>query len=121
MSQKVILVVEDESDAQEIVARLLGFIDRRVEVVPSAEDALERLKHNRYDGVLVDLALPEMDGLSLLRLIRDDPATENLPCIAYTAHHSARVRKEAMDLGCNGYLTKPFNEDVFIQEVERVM
>jgi CheY-like chemotaxis protein len=121
MNQKCILVVEDEADAQEIVARLLGFIDRMVEVVPTAEDALVLLKQNHYDGALVDLALPEMDGLTLLRLIRDNPVTEKMPLIAYTAHHSARVRKEAMDLGCDSYLTKPFNEDIFIQEVLRVM
>lgn len=121
MTEKRILVVEDELDAQEIMTRLLTHIQMAVEVVGTAEEALTLLHQNQYDGALIDLALPEMDGLTLLKLIRTNPDTAQLPCIAYTAHHSPKVRKEATELGCNAYLTKPFNEVLFVQEVLRVM
>lgn len=121
MTNPRILVVEDDADAQDIVVRLLTHIHREVDVATSAEEAWDLLQQNSYAGALIDLALPEMDGLTLLRHIRDNSDTADLPCITYTAHHSSRVRKEAMELGSNGYLTKPFNEEVLVQEVLRVM
>jgi CheY-like chemotaxis protein len=116
-----ILIVEDEPDGQEVVAELLGHFNVSHNVAGTAEEALELLAQEQYTAAIIDLALPGMDGLTLLKTIRENPDTADLPCVAFTAYHSSLVKKQAIESGCNGYLTKPLNDHSFMQELERVI
>jgi two-component system, cell cycle response regulator DivK len=116
-----ILIVEDEPDGQEVVVALLGEFDIAADVVGTAEEALDRLAQRNYTAAIIDLALPHMDGLELLKTIRSNPVTVSLPCIAYTAYHSSLVKKQAIEAGCNAYLSKPLDDTYFVKELSRVI
>jgi CheY-like chemotaxis protein len=116
-----ILVVEDEPDGQEVVCDILDYFNIPSEAVATAEDALKKLAHGHYDGVVIDLALPGMDGFGLLREIRGDPDIAHLPCIAFTAYHTSLVRQEALLAGFDSYFPKPLDDHAFVKELRRLI
>lgn len=121
MSDWNVLVVEDEPDGQMVVAGMLSYFNVNIDAVATAELALEALKQKQYAAAVIDLALPGMDGLSLIKAIRRTASTANLPCIAITAYHTSAVKQEAIDAGFDVYFSKPLDDTVFIRELSRVI
>jgi CheY-like chemotaxis protein len=117
----LILVVEDEADGQEVVSGILGYMNIASEAVVTAEEALRRLAQREYTAMIIDLALPGMNGWSLLKEIRGNPRTAQMPCIAITAYHSAGVRQQAAEAGFDAYFPKPLEHTVFLREVTRII
>lgn len=118
---KHILVIEDEYDNQQVIIHLLKYMKFSVDVVASAEEGLICLADHVYDAAIIDLALPGMDGMQLLKQIREKPQFENLPCIVMTAYANPQVKKQALDAGCNAFFPKPFKEKRFMNEVKRLL
>ncbi|NWF70297.1 MAG: response regulator [Chloroflexi bacterium] len=116
-----ILVVEDEPDGQEVVMDILEYYRIPSDAVGTAEEALKRLAQQIYNGVVIDLALPGMDGFGLLRAIRGDARLKALPCIACTAYHTSMVRKEALEAGFDAYFPKPLDDHALIRELQRLI
>jgi CheY-like chemotaxis protein len=116
-----ILIVEDEPDGQEVIAGLLGQFDIAADAVGTAEEALDRLTRQSYTAAIIDLALPRMDGLALLKAIRNNPMTASLPCIVCTAYHSSLVKRQAIEAGCTAYLTKPLDDHFFVKEIDKAI
>ena len=116
-----ILVVEDDPDGQEVVARMLTQVQIESDIAGSAEEALTLLGANAYTGVIIDLALPGKDGFQLLQLIRGDAALTSLPCIAVTAYHTPELKHDALQIGFDGYFAKPINRTLFLRAVEEIM
>ncbi len=121
LSKWRILIVEDEPDGQEVAAEMLSHFNIVTDVAGTAEEALEMLDQQHYSAAIIDLALPRMDGLELLRMIRNNPSMLYLPCIVYTAFHSSLVKKQALEAGCNAYLTKPVDDKRFFTELSRII
>jgi CheY-like chemotaxis protein len=108
-----LLLVEDDELNQEIAIDLLtdaGFI---VEVAENGKVAVEMIVKgdSRYDLVLMDMQMPEMDGPTAVRLVRQEPAQQDLPIIAMTANALPAHRDLCLAAGMNGHLTKPFDPD----------
>ena len=118
MRNDVVLVVEDDPDGQEVVARMLKQVKVDVDVIGTAEDAWEMLKVGNYAGAIIDLALPGQDGFQLLTAIRNDANLNRLPCIAVTAYHTPELKFDALQYGFNGYFAKPLNRTLFLGAVE---
>jgi len=118
IAQWSILVVEDEVDGQEVVASLLSHFNITTDTAFTAEEALKLLNQKNYTGIVIDLALPGMDGLSFVKRIRDNPATAHMPCVAITAFHSSQGRQQAIAAGFNGYFPKPLEEMAFVRELQ---
>jgi two-component system cell cycle response regulator len=116
-----ILIVEDEPDGQEVAAGLLEHFGVSSSQVGNAEEALLLLTEAPFTAALIDLALPGMDGFSLLEAIRSDPMMANLPCIAVTAYHSSLVRQQAMEAGFDAYFPKPLHDSSLFSELDRVI
>ena len=116
-----ILVIEDEPDGQEVFSRILSYFAVKTDTVDTAEDALSLLKQNQYTAVISDLALPGMDGIELINLLRNDPKTAHLPCVATTAYHSSLVKQQALEAGFDAYFPKPLDDTTFIRELERII
>ncbi len=109
----VILLVEDHPMNRKLVRDILQF-QFDVEEVVSAEDALEHLRtHRPPDLILMDVGLPGMDGLTLTRQLKADPATAAVPIIALSAHAMTRDLEMAREAGCVDYITKPITDDPF--------
>ena len=120
-SEWVILAVEDEPDSQEVVVGLLDHIGIEVRIVGSAEEAISELSHNDYQAIILDLALPHMDGLTLLGIVQGNPTTAHIPCIVITAYDLSLVKKQALAAGCDAYLVKPLRERYLVDELRRVL
>ena len=101
----VVLLVEDDDSTRRSVARDLGLRGFRVDEAPDGRTALDRWGLRRPDLVLVDLGLPDMDGLRIIRAVRRDAAT---PVIVLSARGEESTKIEALELGAYDYVTKPF-------------
>lgn len=119
----VIMIVEDEPDGAEVVSRMLKSVGLQGVVAPSGEDALDLLEDDpyRYAGMVIDLALPLMDGLELMSHIRTNPVTAQLPLVAITAFHTPELRAKALDGGFDAYFAKPLDATIFVQTLEKML
>lgn len=116
-----ILVVDDEPDAVELISfnlKAAGF------EVLSASDGAEALKAARVYGpslILLDVMLPEVDGLEVCKLLRRDPATSALPIIMLTAKAAEIDRVLGLELGADDYITKPFSPRELVLRVKKLL
>jgi CheY-like chemotaxis protein len=103
-----VLIVDDNADMRSYVRRLL---DKRWEVETAANGraALEAIRRRKPELVLTDVMMPELDGYGLLRALRADPNTRDLPVILLSARAGEDARIEGLDAGADDYLTKPFS------------
>jgi CheY-like chemotaxis protein len=107
-----ILLVEDHPMNRKLVRDILQFQFEVNEAV-SAEAALEYLQSHHPDLILMDIQLPGMDGLTLTRRLRSEPATSDIPIVGLSAHAMARDIELALEAGCVDYITKPITDDPF--------
>jgi CheY-like chemotaxis protein len=107
-----ILLVEDHPMNRKLVRDILLF-QFNVREAFSAEAALEYLQELHPDLILMDIQLPGMDGLSLVRRLKADPVTADIPIVALSAHALARDIEQARQAGCIDYITKPITDDPF--------
>ena len=114
-----ILVAEDERVNREVVQRLLTKLGYTPLCVENGEAALEMLKYRTFDCVLMDIQMPELDGLETTRAIREELGLD-VPVIALTAHAMKGDRKRFIKAGMNGYVAKPFDIAELQKEIERV-
>lgn len=107
-----VLLVEDTEDNRFMMRRLLEMTGYRVVEAKNGEEAVKVARAEWPDLILMDLSLPVIDGLAATRLIRQLPRLKKTPIIAVSAHDSSDFREEALEAGCNSYITKPidFNE-----------
>lgn len=116
-----VLVVEDEADSMDVVTDILEYHNIETLGVKSAEEALSTLETFQPTLIIIDLALPEMDGWQLLARLRSNPATASIPAVAMTTFHSVNVAQEAIKAGFNAYFPKPIEAMPFVRELERVL
>ena len=109
-----VLVVDDEPGILRAVQTNLGRHDYRVETAESGKAALETYGRIRPDLVLLDLGLPDMDGLDVLRAIREHAST---PIVVLSVRDAERDKVKALDLGADDYLTKPFGVNELLARV----
>ncbi|HEY7331013.1 MAG TPA: response regulator [Gemmataceae bacterium] len=107
-----ILLVEDHPMNRKLVRDILLF-QFDVDEAVSAEAAEEYLRTHRPDLILLDIQLPGMDGLSLMRRLKAESATADIPIVALSAHAMARDIELARQAGCVDYITKPITDDPF--------
>ena len=109
-----ILLVEDNELNQELAVELLESNGLIVEVASNGSQALEKLKKAEFDGVLMDLQMPIMDGYEATESIRNQPKYKELPVIAMTANAMAGDRERVLAVGMNDHIAKPINvNDMF--------
>ena len=116
---KHILVVDDDALMRRSVTFKLEQAGYRTSSAGSAEEALDRAKQDRPDLVLLDIGLPGMDGLEALRRFQQE--LDNLPVIFVTARRRELDTILGLELGADGYITKPFNPDVLLAHVKSVL
>ena len=104
-----ILIVDDNMDNLIMLSRLLSTIGFKVSIVSSGQECLTQVKKDKPDVVLMDLVMPEMDGLETTRQLRKTKFGENLIIIALSANAYKKNREESIAVGCNDFLSKPVN------------
>ncbi len=121
MSKEKILVVDDEEDILELVRYNLLKNGYRVTCVSSGEQAIEKLKQETPQIILLDLMLPGMDGLDVCRNLRSNPATSSIPIIMITAKGEDADIVSGLELGADDYLTKPFSPRVLLARIRALL
>src|SRR5258708_39337829 len=109
MNGATILVVDDNSTNRKLVSDVLGFDGYRILEAGDAEVAQEIVRATPPDLILMDIALPGMDGLTLTRLLKASEATRHIIVVALTAFAMKGDDAKARDAGCDGYITKPID------------
>ena len=118
---KHILVVEDEPDTAELLELHLQNEGYRVTVAADGEQALSKLHKLMPDMVVLDLMIPEIDGLEVCKFIRKDPATESLPVMMCTAKTSEIDKILGLEQGADDYVTKPFSPRELVLRVKNLL
>lgn len=103
-----IYVVEDDESIRELLKVALEGFGYQIKAYEMAEPALSDMKQEKPDLALFDLMLPGMDGLSAIRLLRQDPTLMNTPVICLTAKDKELDKVAGLDVGADDYITKPF-------------
>jgi CheY-like chemotaxis protein len=116
-----ILVVDDNADNRDLTQILLECEGFEVRMAENAAQALSLLETFRPKLILMDVQLPEMDGLALTRRLRRDPSLRGVIIVALSAYAMEADKRNARAAGCDGYITKPINTRTFVGTVRRYM
>jgi CheY-like chemotaxis protein len=119
VSKGNILIVEDNMDNYELVRFVLERNGYNVFLAVNGRDGVDAARLQKPDLILMDLALPEMDGWDATARIKQDPETKHIPLVALTVHTLPADRKRAIEAGVDAYLTKPINMSALIQVVNK--
>lgn len=117
MNAKTILVVEDEASIAEVVSLYLKRADYNVQIASNGKQAMNILERQPPDFVILDLMLPEVDGLSLIRWLRE---RSNVPVIMLTARREEIDRISGLEMGADDYVVKPFSPQELVSRVRAV-
>jgi two-component system, cell cycle response regulator DivK len=107
----VVMVVEDFEDNRFMMRRLLEMSGYHVLEAINGEEAVELAHRERPQLILMDLSLPQLDGLAATRRIRQHAELRDVPIVAVSAHDTADFHADALAAGCNDYVTKPIDFD----------
>ncbi len=118
MSKGHILVVEDNMDTYELVRFILEKNGYDTFLAMNGRDGVNAATKQMPDLIIMDLAMPEMDGWTAMRLIKSDARTASIPMVALTAHVLPADRQRAMDAGCDEYITKPMDLLDLVESVD---
>ena len=119
--QPLVLVVEDYQDAREMYAAYLSFSGYRVAEATNGLEAIEKAIELKPDIILMDLALPRMDGWEATRRLKLDERTRHIPIVALTGHALAGHAEGARLAGCDSFVTKPCLPDALVEEIQRML
>ncbi|HCH24224.1 MAG TPA: hypothetical protein DE179_08005 [Oceanospirillaceae bacterium] len=124
MSQIQILVVEDDVVNQEIISEFLTFSGIQVDLAEDGVEALNCVRDKQYDIIIMDLMMPNLDGLAATRATRairamEDTQRANTPIIAATARDPIAEQQAWLEAGINDYVHKPFSEDELWNVINR--
>src|SRR5271165_1836720 len=114
--QATLLVVEDNRSLAEMLRALLS-TEYRVCCVDSGESAIQQASQTPPDLILLDIALPDRSGLSVLDFLREQAKTRHLPVIMLSGHHDLASKLGAFEHYANDYLTKPFDNDELLARI----
>ena len=123
VADRTVLVVEDNDMNMQLVEYLLEEGGYAIVKATSGEEALAltRSETQRPDLILMDIHLPGMDGLSVVREMKSDNRTNRIPILALTAHAMRGDKDRFLEAGCDGYISKPIDVKTFISSIEQYL
>ena len=103
-----LLIVDDQETMRSVLKRLLTLEGYPCDVAINGRQALESLRERKYAMLLLDVAMPELDGVGVLHELRADPALAQIPVVMLTGNKDEEIRRRCEALGVIGFLTKPY-------------
>lgn len=116
-----VLIAEDNAVNRELLRELLEMRGYTVVEACNGEEALHMIEQAPPDILLLDLGMPVLDGTAVVRRIREDPRLAKLPVLAVTAYAMQGDREKIVSSGFDGYLSKPINSSLLMQELDRLL
>lgn len=114
-----ILLVEDEMTNAKFMKRLLERLGHIVDVAKTGVSAIDHVMHKKFDMVLMDIQLPEMDGIKATQIIKNELLINHMPIIAVTAHARAEDKEKILSEGLDDYISKPISMEKLKKVIER--
>ena len=109
MSDKNVMVVEDNEKNRKLMRVVLKAKGYNIIEASTGEEALNLLKNQKPDIILMDIQLPGIDGITLIKQIKGDITTKDIPIIAVTAYAMKGDEQKILETGCDAYVSKPIN------------
>jgi two-component system, cell cycle response regulator DivK len=116
-----VLIVEDNEDNRIVYSTMLRHFGFAVDEAENGAEGILKARTNHPDLILMDIAIPLVDGWEAVERLKKDPATAAIPIVALTAHAMPADRERAMEVGCDGYLAKPCEPRAVVEEVKRIL
>jgi two-component system, chemotaxis family, chemotaxis protein CheY len=116
-----ILAVDDSASIRQTVKIALSSSGHLITEAVDGADGLQKATGNEFDLVITDLNMPQMDGLSMIRELRKNPAYAGVPMLFLTTENDAAMKQQAKSAGATGWITKPFDTDQLVRIVEKVL
>ncbi len=113
-----VMVIEDDPTDLKLMGAVLRVRGHTVDGRSAAEGAMEAIAENQPDVILLDLRLPGMDGLTLVRKIKANAATSRIPIVAMTAYPESYQRTELLAAGCEAFIVKPIDTRELPEKLE---
>jgi two-component system alkaline phosphatase synthesis response regulator PhoP len=117
---KKILIVEDEKDIQDLLQHYLKREGYEVYTAKDGDSGLRKTTQERFDLLILDLMLPQVDGMEICRVLRSQSRTANLPIIMLTAKAEETDRIIGLEMGADDYITKPFSPREVVARVKAI-
>jgi len=121
MAKERILAVDDEEDILELVRFNLDREGYQVICASSGNDCLKTAQSERPDLLVLDLMLPDIDGLEITKILKNDPRTKDIPIVMLTAKGEEADIVTGLELGADDYMTKPFSPRILVARVKAVL
>ncbi|MEW6557844.1 MAG: response regulator [Elusimicrobiota bacterium] len=119
--QKKILIVEDDPPILEFLAFWLTKQDYEISTAEDGLSALEKIKTDKPDLILLDVMLPQMDGFEVCKKIRADENTKNIPVIFVTCKDAIEDIEKGFNVGGNDYVTKPIDNNHLLGRIKKIL
>lgn len=116
----IILIVEDQPDSRDFMKALMESYGYQVIEAADGEEAVQLAHYGKPNLILMDISMPEMDGLTAIKIIRETLDKSKMPIIAVTAHGKA-LNKLLLEAGCNDIVNKPVDFDTLQPAIERYL
>ncbi|WOF75086.1 ATP-binding protein [Parvibaculaceae bacterium PLY_AMNH_Bact1] len=117
-----ILVAEDQPINAKLMTAIMGRLNHTLTIAPNGVEVIKELRKDDFDLILMDIQMPEMDGILATKVIRSsDEPWHDIPIIALTAHAMAGTRDTYLQAGMNGFVSKPISIDALVHEISTVM
>lgn len=118
---KKILVIEDNEDNMELISFILKSHGYEVLQAFRGQDGLDMARANKPDLILLDIQLPDIDGTVVLENLRSSVETITVPVVAVTSYAMTGDSKKLLNAGCDAYIEKPIEPEIFILQVENIL
>lgn len=119
--KKKILIVEDNQELLKVLRLLLKNKSYEIYLALNGEQGVAMATTKRPDLIIMDILLPEMDGLRATDLIRKNPMTRSIPILAVTAEVNGNGKEECLQSGCNDFIAKPFTFEDLLPHIEKLL
>jgi CheY-like chemotaxis protein len=119
---KHILIIDDEPDLSEIVQLAIGcFTDWHTDIAYTGEEGVQQATTKKYDAILLDISMPDMDGVQVFEQLRAHPTTQSTPVILLTAKVQPSDRRRFSSMDINGMITKPFMSETIAADIAKIL
>jgi two-component system cell cycle response regulator DivK len=116
-----VLVVEDDQDNLGMISFMLKRLGHSVLTAHDGQEGIDVARKEMPDLILLDLAMPEMDGWTAARILKSDPETQGIKILVVSVRSLLEDRRRAQEAGVDGYITKPMSLTVFAEEIARYL
>jgi CheY-like chemotaxis protein len=117
---KTVLIIEDNQDSMVLITRFLEKFGYKTLKACTGMEGFEMALRIKPDFIILDIQLPDMDGIEVLKKIRSSPTCSNILVIAVTSYAMAGDKERLLAAGCNGYIEKPIDPEHFISQLRQL-